>query len=109
MLHLISIAQPEFIQVESQRHRQRQSILPNLSPANRLHADVQVIWRNRPVLPDFPREPGADAFIDRTIDIAPKAQRPENIEIKTLRKRHRDLNVRPLLIVRSIDRLRRRA
>src|ERR1041385_1166473 len=103
MLNQISIAQPELVQVEPERHRQRQPILPNLPTAKRLHPDVQVVWLNLPVRSDLPREPRAHTFINRTADVAPESQRPKNIEIETLRDRRRDLDVVPLLIVCVID------
>ena len=109
MLNQISIAQSKLIQIESQRHRKRQSILPNFPPAKRLRPDVQIVRRHLPIFPNLPGEPGADAFINRMADVTPKSQRSQNIEVEVFRNGYRELNVSPLLIIRVVNRLGRRA
>ena len=108
-LKLVSIAQPELFHVEAQSHRKRQTILQNLPVANRLHADVQVVWRHSHILSGSESKTNAEAFIDRTVDVAPDTQRPQNSEIKLFGHRHRHLHISPLLIICSIElRLRTR-
>ena len=98
-LKLIPIAEPELTGVEPQRDRQRQPILPDLAPAKRLHADVQVVRRHSDILSESESESDANTFVDRMADIASQTQRTENVEIKILRDRNRELNVGPQLII----------
>lgn len=106
-LKLISIAQPEFLQVEPKSDRNRETIFPDSSARKRLHADVQVVGRNRQILTSPESESEADTFVYRMTDIASQSQRAQHIEIKFAGDRDRELNVGPELIVSAVQHLRR--
>jgi len=98
-LKLIPITQPKLACSETKRDRNCEPILPNLAPAKWLHPNVQIIWRHAEILSPAKRESNPDAFVDRTADITPQPQRPQNIKIKMLCNWNRELNIGPHLIV----------
>ena len=106
-LKLIPIAEPELTSRKPQRDRHRQSILPDLAPAKWLHVDVQIVRRHSEILSPTESESNANTLVHRPADIASQAQRTQNVEIKILGDRNRQLNVSPQLIVGLGWRLRR--
>lgn len=107
-LKQIPIAKTELLDIEPQRHRQRQSTLPRSAITHWLRADVQIVRCDLHVLSKPKREPRTDTLINRVTDIAAETKSPENVEIDILRHRHRYLHIRPELIVGLIDDLRGR-
>jgi len=104
-LEQIPITQPELLGIEPQRHRQRQSTLPHSPVSNGLRRDVQIVRRDRYMLPKPERKSHPEAFINRPANITPETQRTENVEVNVLRHRYRDLNITPDLIISVIDNL----
>jgi len=105
-LKQIPITQPELLEIEPQRHRKRQPTLPTSAVTNGLRRDVQIVRRDRYVLTKPERESRADTFINRSVEITPETQRPEDVEVDVLRHRNCELNITPELVVSPIDNLR---
>ena len=108
-LEEVSIAESEFVEIEPQRDRKRETILPNAPVPNRLHTDAQKIWRDRQILAEPESKPDPRAFIDGPGDITPEAQRTQQVEVNSFGDGNCDLYVAPQLIVGVVNRLRRYA
>ena len=99
---LVAIADAEVAGVETHGDWQRETIFPNTPAWNWLHADVQVMRRDRQVTAQAKGEARADAFVDRMAPISTNAKRTENIEVEVFSNRRSYLEVGPDLIVSAI-------
>lgn len=98
-LKQIPITDPKLIDVEAQRHRQRQTILKSSPISKRLRRDVQVIRRDRYVLSESESESHANTLVHGVADIAADAEPAENVGVNILRDRDCDLYIGPELVV----------
>ena len=101
-LNQVSIAEAEVTGVETQRHRQRETIFPNAPAWKWLHADVYVVRRDRHVLAEAKREARANAFVNGMTEVAANAKCAENVEVEVFGYWRSNLDVAPELVIRPI-------